>query len=648
MTARVAGNKESTTGLTVADRHLGHADLPEFRREGTRASEDVAEVVIPKGSLFLARSARISGMALGSAKVQQRFDDPRAILGDRLREGSIYRLLADHGRAMFPDDYFADCYTDSVQGSAHHPGPGHGDGDGPPGLRGAVGPEACDRLEVRPALAGRLWGGHRRRGLPSDGAGRPAQPTAGIGAPPAPVRGHQGGGQRHRGHEGPGPGARLDPDLRRGGHRGHRHPAARRDPQAAGRPRPGGQSAGRPVRGVLLRDDDYATPGKPPCDWDDRAARRPWSTPWSATPLALEALDGQSSRPRPTLRSNCWPWWPARTSKQGDDGIFRIVRKVAKDRVISTVDPEARHGHKSRNRHFDGYKAHLSIDPDSELIDEVVATPANTPDRDAVATCSPATPTRRTSPTCSGDSAYADGATRDALENRASTVTAKCPPVRNATGLFTKDRFEVDLETNTVTCPAGQRVAITPPVTVAAGRRSRSTAGLPDAPSLHQVTGRAHDHHRSPRGGPPEGPGRTERPRLGRALPGRPAHRRTQDRPLRAPALGRATRHGPEASNASPPTSTPEPAPSTGHDLPRSDCGRAERMGDRRSLRDARPDWPHNGANQGPHAPALDGEIPTPTDGSDRHRKPHRHRIYAPTGLWKRGRRLPLLQQPPR
>jgi len=71
-------------------------------------------------------------------------------------------------------------------------------------------------------------------------------------------------------------------------------------------------------------------------------------------------------------------------TEQGDDGIFRIVRKVAKDRVISTVDPEARHGHKSRNRHFDGDKAYLSIDPDSELIDEVTATPANTPDREAV------------------------------------------------------------------------------------------------------------------------------------------------------------------------------------------------------------------------------------------------------------------------
>jgi hypothetical protein len=42
--------------------------------------------------------------------------------------------------------------------------------------------------------------------------------------------------------------------------------------------------------------------------------------------------------------------------EQGDDGCFRIARRVAPDRVISTVDVEARHGHKSHNRHFDGFK----------------------------------------------------------------------------------------------------------------------------------------------------------------------------------------------------------------------------------------------------------------------------------------------------
>jgi hypothetical protein len=76
--------------------------------------------------------------------------------------------------------------------------------------------------------------------------------------------------------------------------------------------------------------------------------------------------------------------WRASDVAEGDDGVFRIARRVKPDRVISTVDSQARHGHKSRNRSFDGYKAHLSVDPDDELIDEVTVTPANTPDRDAV------------------------------------------------------------------------------------------------------------------------------------------------------------------------------------------------------------------------------------------------------------------------
>ena len=42
--------------------------------------------------------------------------------------------------------------------------------------------------------------------------------------------------------------------------------------------------------------------------------------------------------------------------EKSTDGTFRIARRVAKDRVISTVDPEARHGHKTASRGFDGYK----------------------------------------------------------------------------------------------------------------------------------------------------------------------------------------------------------------------------------------------------------------------------------------------------
>jgi IS5 family transposase len=217
------------------------------------------------------------------------------------------------------------------------------------------------------------------------------------------------------------------------------------------------------VRAGLLRDDDYATPGKPPCDWDDKEAREALVDALVGDALAaLDVLDGEEMPTTATPAVELLALVAGQDVEQGDDGVFRIVRKVAKDRVISTVDPEARHGHKSRNRHFDGYKAHLSIDPDSELIDEVVATPANTPDRDAATDLLAPHADKEDKPEVLGDSAYADGATRDTLEDKGFSLTAKCPPVRNATGLFTKDRFGVDLETQTVTCPAGQRVAINP------------------------------------------------------------------------------------------------------------------------------------------------------------------------------------------
>jgi hypothetical protein len=61
-----------------------------------------------------------------------------------------------------------------------------------------------------------------------------------------------------------------------------------------------------------------------------------------------------------------------------------------------------------------------------------------------------------------GDSAYGDAATRDDLQAQGFTVVAKCPPARNAKGRFAKDRFTVDLDTATVTCPAGQTAAIIP------------------------------------------------------------------------------------------------------------------------------------------------------------------------------------------
>ena len=113
------------------------------------------------------------------------------------------------------------------------------------------------------------------------------------------------------------------------------------------------------MRAALTRDDDYASLGKPPCDWDDPKAREAWWMRWCATP-----------RPRLTRwTATSWTgrWREAaellglvagQDVEAGEDGVFRIARRVARDRLISTVDVQARHGHKSRARTFDGYKTH--------------------------------------------------------------------------------------------------------------------------------------------------------------------------------------------------------------------------------------------------------------------------------------------------
>ena len=165
--------------------------------------------------------------------------------------------------------------------------------------------------------------------------------------------------------------------------------------------------------------------------------------------------------------------------------MFRIARKVARDRLISTVDVEARHGHKSRARTFDGYKSHLGVDPDDELITNVAVTAANTADREVIdelldepGTANPprhrtGCRERRTADSDSdsdsgweskdfevyGDSAYAGGATLDEQTRRGHDMRTKVPPVRNANG-YSKDQFSIDLAAGTVTCPAHHTVAI--------------------------------------------------------------------------------------------------------------------------------------------------------------------------------------------
>src|SRR6266498_3889384 len=107
------------------------------------------------------------------------------------------------------------------------------------------------------------------------------------------------------------------------------------------------------LRGVLASGEEYASLAKPQIDWDDQAAR-----------AVLGVLSGRLLPQAVAEAARLLAAVVGQDLEQADDGSLRIARKVAADRVISTVDPDARHGHKTSARGFDGYKGHASVDPD--------------------------------------------------------------------------------------------------------------------------------------------------------------------------------------------------------------------------------------------------------------------------------------------
>jgi hypothetical protein len=246
------------------------------------------------------------------------------------------------------------------------------------------------------------------------------------------------------------------------------------------------------LRGVLRRDDDYGSAGKPVCDYDDPQAREALVDALAkdarALVLALDGreLDGAVSDAAALLASVT-----GQDLDEGSDGVFRIARRVAKDRIISTVDPDARHGHKTSARGFDGYKGHVSVDPDSELIVQTAVSAANGGDaaaadelltHDLPATGEPQhseqpkaepeeTETEQPEPdrdddgqslSVYGDSAYGSGELVNTLEQAGAHANCKVQPPVSPGGRFSKDAFTIDLEGDTVSCPAGNTTALRP------------------------------------------------------------------------------------------------------------------------------------------------------------------------------------------
>jgi IS5 family transposase len=218
----------------------------------------------------------------------------------------------------------------------------------------------------------------------------------------------------------------------------------------------GDPHARRKVAGALRRTD-YGEVGKPAIDWDDQEARIALVDELVVDALAaLSVLEGRKLPEPVNELAEILATVAGQDVERGKDGRFRIVRGVHRDRVISTVDPEARHGRKSKRAPFDGYKAHVAVEPESEIITEVEVAPANVPEMAVIDGIVPELRDQDAEVTIVGDAAYGSGPAREVFQKSEARVTliSKAPPDRNSTGGFAKSQFHIDLAQGTATCPA--------------------------------------------------------------------------------------------------------------------------------------------------------------------------------------------------
>jgi hypothetical protein len=240
---------------------------------------------------------------------------------------------------------------------------------------------------------------------------------------------------------------------------------------------------GRVVPGAMAQiaavctGHDYSRPGKPTIDWDDPAAKEALVSALVndanavVAALADAQLDEQHSTVLALLALVAGQDVEPAEGSDGTDGRWRIARKVATDRVISTVDPEARHTRKSPENRRDGYRAHAAAEPDTGIItDEQLTKAAGTENSDpavaerflaaetgqATPDGQPATHSDEGTREWYGDSAYGTGDLRGAIRDAKHTAVIKPKPLQAAVdGGFTVDDFTVDEHARTVTCPNG-------------------------------------------------------------------------------------------------------------------------------------------------------------------------------------------------
>jgi transposase len=224
-----------------------------------------------------------------------------------------------------------------------------------------------------------------------------------------------------------------------------------------------GDAGGQLERGLEF---DYRRPNdKPDCRWREKVERERMLTRVAQDAeralRAVEQADGLLDHELVADAQRLLRELLGQDFDVDDDGVPCLHRGTRADRIISTVDPEMRHGRKSQHQRFDGYKLSAAVTNTLEpLITAVDVAPASEQDGPQAKHLIDAQPPGRRPSRVLGDSAYGIGPVRAELAERKVQVLAPLAPGMTKPGRFGKRDFHVDLNAGTVTCPAGELAPI--------------------------------------------------------------------------------------------------------------------------------------------------------------------------------------------
>jgi hypothetical protein len=239
------------------------------------------------------------------------------------------------------------------------------------------------------------------------------------------------------------------------------------------------------------RAHDYTDPGKPKIAWDDEEAKTALVSGLVTDALTLldhlagQDLDEAAAGAVGLLALIAGQDVEPADGSDGTDGRWRIARHTAPDRIISTVDVEARHIHKSAHQREDGYKGHLAVEPEIGLFTAVALRPGAGAEHHEAAVAPDLLADERGPLQILADAAYAAAELRADLTAAGHRLLIKPPALKPAVvGGFTLDDFVIDTSAGTVTCPAGHTVLLAAPSGRYQQRRATFT-GLCAACPLH-------------------------------------------------------------------------------------------------------------------------------------------------------------------